>query len=103
LGHQWQESVANFYGGRRCPYCSNRRVLPGFNDLATKNPKLAAEWDSKKNIRNPAEIASKSNIKVWWICKNGHEWEATVSNRSRKDRRNGCPYCDGGRKKKKVI
>jgi hypothetical protein len=33
-----------------------------------------------------------SNHKVWWKCKKGHEWEASVSSRNRG---NGCPYCSG--------
>lgn len=28
-----------------CPYCKNRKLLRGFNDLATAHPWLAAEWD----------------------------------------------------------
>lgn len=34
-----------------------------------------------------------SNKKVWWKCKHGHEWLATVNNRSTLGR--GCPYCSG--------
>ena len=31
--------------------------------------------------------------KVWWQCNNGHEWEATIANRS--SRKSGCPECAG--------
>jgi uncharacterized Zn-finger protein len=71
-----------------CPYCLNNKVLPGFNDLVTSNPKLAAEangWD-------PTRIAEKSLKKKSWICSLSHEWMASPADRSRGD---GCPYCSG--------
>lgn len=33
----------------RCPYCTGRKVLAGFNDLASLFPKLAKEWDAELN------------------------------------------------------
>ena len=33
--------------GTRCPICSNAKVLEGYNDLVTTNPKLAKELTSK--------------------------------------------------------
>lgn len=35
--------------GNACPYCSGHKVLKGYNDLATINPKLAGEWHPSKN------------------------------------------------------
>lgn len=33
---------------------------------------------------------------MWWICKNGHEWEANVGARCKNDGNGtGCPYCSG--------
>jgi hypothetical protein len=29
---------------------------------------------------------------VWWKCDKGHEWQATLNNRSKGS---GCPYCAG--------
>ena len=37
-GHEWQATIANRKNGNGCPYCSNQRVLIGYNDLATFNP-----------------------------------------------------------------
>ena len=44
-GHSF-ESKPGFRTTRShgCPYCANRAVLPGFNDLATVRPDLAKEW-----------------------------------------------------------
>ena len=44
-GHEWQSTVSNRVLGNGCPYCSNQKVLPGFNDLATTHPNLVKEWD----------------------------------------------------------
>jgi len=77
-----------------CPYCSGRRVTTGVNDLASVNPKLAAEWHPTKNILSPTEVFATSNKKVWWLGSCGHEWEANISNRARTSG-GGCPICCG--------
>lgn len=70
------------------------KLIPEINDLQTKFPELAREWDIKRNPISPSEIMPHSNKKVWWICSKGHTYEATVNNRSRGS---GCPYCSGKR------
>lgn len=41
----------------------------------------------------PDQVTVCSNKKVWWKCKNGHEYEASINQRTRKERGEGCPYC----------
>jgi DNA-directed RNA polymerase subunit RPC12/RpoP len=88
-GHVWQASAKDRSGGNGCPYCTGKRVLAGFNDVASKAPELAAEW-SEKNILSPNSVTTGSHKKIIWkgIC--GHEWEAIVKNRVKGS---GCPYC----------
>lgn len=90
-GHQYQAKIVNrTMRGDGCPFCSGKRVKPGFNDLTVKCPDLIIEW-SPKNDLSPLDVTPGSNKKVWWICRNcGHEWEALISNRSRGS---GCPNC----------
>lgn len=38
----------------------------------------------------PEKVTLHSGKKVWWICKKGHEYQATIDNRSRGK---GCPIC----------
>lgn len=96
LGHEWPAQVNNRNQGGGCPYCAGRKVLAGYNDLATLNPSLAKEWDYEKNGELlPSEVALNSNKKVWWVCPNGHEYTAIIANRSSK--KSGCPYCAGKR------
>ncbi|SCC70291.1 zinc-ribbon domain-containing protein [Rhodococcus qingshengii] len=94
LGHEWQARVNNRANGTGCPYCSNNAVLPGFNDLATENPVVAAQWhlDRNHDLR-PTSIAAQSNRKVWWQCGLGHQWQSTVNNRTSNGQ--GCPVCAG--------
>lgn len=90
-GHEWEASIASRARGLGCPFCSNKKVLSGFNDLATSNPKLAEEWHPTKNGEVlPSDVTAGSGKSVWWRCDNGHEWQSTIVSRVRG---NGCPYC----------
>ncbi len=92
-GHEWQSSIDNRSKGRGCPYCSNKKVLIGYNDLATTNPKLASEWNYERNgALKPKDFTANSHKKVWWKCDKGHEWETTIKSRNSGT---GCPYCSG--------
>lgn len=93
-GHEWKTAICHRTDDRNCPYCSNQKVLVGFNDIATTNPEIALEWHPTKNGKfNPQDLTIGSNKRAWWKCKNGHEWNAQISTRQR----NGCPYCSGQR------
>ncbi len=92
-GHEWQASAVDRIRGNNCPFCSSRKVLKDFNDLMTKNPTLAKEWHPTKNgDLRPDMVTSGSSQKVWWHGECGHEWQASIHNRSRGS---GCPYCSG--------
>ncbi len=92
-GHEWQASIGHRSQGRGCPYCSNKKVLSGYNDLQTVNPTLANEWNYENNNGlSPADVTPSSDKKVWWECSKGHEWQATIGSRNRGS---GCPYCSG--------
>ena len=95
-GHEWEKQVKDRNSGLNCPYCSNKRVLKGYNDLATTNPELLKEWDYEKNAISPYEITAGSEKMIWWICDSGHSYQSYLFNRKRGV---GCPYCDG----KKVL
>lgn len=90
--HSYQASIYNRLKGTGCPYCANKKVLIGYNDLQTTHPQLANEWNYPKNDKTPSQYTAGSGKKVWWKCKNGHEWEAIVYSRA-----NGvnCPICSG--------
>lgn len=90
-GHEWKAGIADRVRGADCPYCANRRVLAGYNDLATTNPKLARQWNTQKNQNlTPQMVTAGTHKSVWWRCHRGHEWAAPVVDRNRG---NDCPYC----------
>ena len=90
-GSTWAAVIKNRNNGSGCPYCSGKKVLVGINDLATVNPELAKEWNYEKNdALTPKDVSLGSKRKVWWKCKQDHEWEADICSRSRG---NGCPFC----------
>ena len=75
LGHSYQMQVyaRTREKGSGCPYCAGRRVLAGFNDLATLKPELAEQWYAPLNKElTPSDVTLGSNKKVWWQCREGH-------------------------------
>jgi rubrerythrin len=65
-----------------------------FESLKITNPELCQEWDYDKNGGlTPEDITRTYKKKIWWKCKEGHTWEASVSARARKKHPTGCPYC----------
>ena len=105
-GHVWQETIEKRKKGKKCPVCTNKRVLIGYNDLKTKFPLLAEEWDAEKNMHiDMFSIVPGSARKVWWKCSVcGYSWEAPV--RARTQKSCGCPKCmkkKGAQTRKKTI
>lgn len=95
-GHEWQAAVASRSGSNcGCPVCTGRQVLAGFNDLATVQPKIAAQWAVDMNgSLMPQMVTAGSSKKVWWRCSDGHVWKAVISSRTG-PRKHGCPVCAG--------
>ena len=75
----------------------DRKVLKGYNDLRTTHPKIAREWNKERNgDLKPTDVIANSNKRVWWKCREGHEWSGLIVNRARKGKADpGCPYCSG--------
>ena len=93
-GHEWKTHIKSRTGRNcKCPICSNKQVLHGYNDLATIYPEIAKEWHPIKNGElQPTDITCGSGRKVWWKCSEcNNEWKTTVT--SRTARGEGCPLC----------
>ncbi len=92
-GHEWRAQVKSRVVGCGCPVCANREIHSNENDLASQYPVLAAQWDMDKNGNlTPDSVVPGTRRKVWWICKKGHKWQATVASRVSGS---GCPVCSG--------
>ena len=62
-GHSWTARIADRVRGNGCPYCAGKRPIVGVNDLATINPKLAKEWNYRKNSKSPVDFLPNSGKK----------------------------------------
>jgi len=100
LGHEWVSEIKDRTGKQKgCPYCTGRKVLPGFNDLATVHPQIAKQWYQPFNGNlTPQDVTAGSSLKVWWQCSEGHIWKAVIHSRTGA-RKHGCPECAGNGRK----
>ena len=93
-GHSYDMDISNRNEGSSCPICSGRRLLPGYNDLASQYPDVALDWDYDNNDKKPNEVTQHSSKKAYWKCHIcGYKWVATISHRTSKSRPSGCPKC----------
>lgn len=104
-GHLWQATVYNRINGTGCPLCNKGRATKGGKHIRVSllqwckdnDSQLYLEWHPTKNGElTPESVSYGCHNKVWWICTNGHEWEAQVKSRTYN---HGCPYCSGTNKK----
>ena len=92
-GHTWNARISSVYNGTRCVYCSNLKVLSGFNDLATLRPELLSLF-SDSNVNAPdLTLATGSKDLIWECAKCEQAWTAKA--RNIKSFKNACPYCNG--------
>jgi endogenous inhibitor of DNA gyrase (YacG/DUF329 family) len=90
-GHEWEAPIYSRSRGTGCPVC-NKPTATDSNESLITNTDLLKEWHLTKNSGlNLRNLPAGFNEKVWWICEEGHEWQATV--KSRMNGR-GCPDCN---------
>ena len=85
-GHEYKSTGANRFNGKGCPYCACRKVLPGFNDMATTHPNLAKEL-----MGDPTKIVAGTNSRLKWKC-GTCEFEWSTAGCDRVNGR-GCSKC----------
>lgn len=66
-GHSYRMQIASRVQRHSgCPYCAGVKVLPGFNDLASHNPDIAAQWHPSRNgSLTPEQVTYGSTKRVW--------------------------------------
>ena len=98
-GHEWTARIAMISKGSSCPTCNNEkqskrqieRGIRGKGNALEKFPELNSEWHTKKNTPLVlSDFGVGSAVKVWWICKRGHEWKTAIRERCKGS---SCPYC----------
>lgn len=91
--HTWDTTPGHRVRGQGCPYCGNRKVLIGFNDLVTTHPELANEADGWE----PKQFTAGSHTAKSWKCSKDHTWIVAIAYRARGG--TNCPTCAN----KKVV
>jgi len=90
-GHEWEASPQKRNYGHGCHYCSIYKISKE-DSLCSRYPNLMLEWDYDKNLISPYAVSCQSGRKMFWKCKNGHNWSSVVSMRVNGI---GCPFCSG--------
>jgi superfamily II DNA or RNA helicase len=88
-GHKFQRPPVRMLVDDVCPTCALAQ-----RSLAAAAPHVAAEWHPTKNAVAATEVDADHMMNAWWVCPNGHEYQATVRARTTSNRR--CPTCYGG-------
>tara|TARA_Y100001970_G_C14242945_1_gene866036 strand:+ start:601 stop:2628 length:2028 start_codon:yes stop_codon:yes gene_type:complete len=95
-GHPYEASIASRTGVNNtgCPFCSGQKLGYG-NDLQSKFPYHASHWHPTKNGKlKPNQFMPTVKTKVWWLCPNGHEFDASIGAKTKtKEGLSGCPQC----------
>lgn len=93
-GHSYSTKLARRIGGLGCSYCSNFKLLRGFNDFESHCPERAKEFNPALNggIRAD-EIFKSSNSEFWWTCRLGHDYRAAPNWINLDPSKDACYYC----------
>jgi hypothetical protein len=92
-GHSWQATICNRTRKWKssCPFCLNRK-LGTDNSLAQLRPDIAKEWHPNKNAPlTPSDVVAGGTKNKWWLCKHGHEYQASIGRRVFAE--TGCSKC----------
>jgi very-short-patch-repair endonuclease len=101
-GHEWEASINKIVQGRKCPYCSNKKVYHPNSDteniignsLASRYPEIAKQWHPIKNDDlKPEDVVYGSHKSVWWLCSFGHEWKSPIARLTKRGQE--CGICSG--------
>jgi superfamily II DNA or RNA helicase len=89
-GHSFSLPGVDMLKDDACPTCRLSKT-----SLAAVAPNVAAEWHPTKNAVAPSDVDAEHMMNAWWVCPNGHEYQATVRARAT-GKRQSCPQCFGG-------
>lgn len=64
--HYWNTNYNRIRNqGAKCPFCANKKVWKGFNDIATTDPWMK---EIMKNKEDANKYTRHSNKKIDWVC-----------------------------------
>lgn len=102
LGHRWETRPYNRTSAKTptgCPVCTGKKILIGYNDIATTAPEVAALFADQSLV---TQVTKTSNKRVEFICPTDptHHWKAPIPQLTVNGTR--CPYCSGRKRIKGV-
>lgn len=73
--HIWNTTIHNRINKSSCPFCSNRKIISGSNDLATTHPDLT---EKLVDPNNATVVSFGTSQKLTWKCEFDpeHTWES---------------------------
>lgn len=85
--HVWERTIALQAKILSCPHCKGEE-----RKLFASLPEMREQWDDLRNGDiNPESVSAYSNEKLYWICPNGHSYQAAPEKLMRRKTR--CPVC----------
>lgn len=76
--------------GSACPSCAGLVLVPGYNDLATVHPQVAAKTAPDVD---PKKVLASKRTPIWFMCVNGHRFQAKIPQMLDGYK---CPVCKAG-------
>ena len=98
-GHEWYVSVASrTYNKSNCPHCARMKNTIDFYTWCQNNGEIGAQFlsectgiDEEGNKHDINDIPYASRTKMLWRCSKGHEWPASINQRTA--HKSNCPHC----------
>jgi hypothetical protein len=94
-GHKWKARAYTMARRQNCKSCANNGERITAKLVGLDYPFLQREWNISKNSDLSLSLLKLSDpTRYWWTCERNHEWQASISNRTRgKNGGTGCPVC----------
>lgn len=92
LGHSYECEPKKKEFNKGCPYCSNKKLLKGFNDIKTLYPNVINDWDYNLNKNIPEETIGITSKHFYWKCVKGHSYYGTLNSKLIGSK---CTICSG--------
>jgi hypothetical protein len=98
----YKKKISDRAKGLGCIICSNTKRAESVRlarlnkngSFKDKFPHLVEQWHPSKNEdKKPEDFSVGSHQKIWWRCRNGHEWLQSINSRANIKIKVECRFC----------